>query len=82
MLLVKASRRKESTARRDDRPATAVRLGPVLGDREGNLALALAAIEDAAATGATLVVLPELATSGYAFADAGEARAAAAVTTA
>lgn len=38
---------------------------------------ASAAIEEAAAAGAQLVVLPELCTSGYAFADVAEARAAA-----
>ena len=56
---------------------TAVRLGPSLGDRDGNLALALDAIEAAAACGAALVVLPELATSGYVFAGPEEVRAAA-----
>jgi 5-aminopentanamidase len=50
-------------------------LAPQLGDLEGNRARAAAAIEDAAAQGATLVVLPELCTSGYVFADADEARA-------
>jgi 5-aminopentanamidase len=49
-------------------------LAPQLGDLEGNRARAAAAIEDAAAQGATLVVLPELCTSGYVFADADEAR--------
>jgi predicted amidohydrolase len=57
--------------------AAAVRLGPRVGDREGNLALALKAIEDAAAGGAHLVVLPELATSGYTFEGPAEAWAAA-----
>jgi predicted amidohydrolase len=55
----------------------AVRLAPILGDVEGNRARATAAAADAAARGAGLVVLPELATSGYCFADADEARAAA-----
>jgi predicted amidohydrolase len=50
-------------------------LAPQLGDLEGNRARAAAAIEEAAAQGATLVVLPELCTSGYVFADADEARA-------
>lgn len=54
--------------------AAAVRLAPVLGDREANLALALDAIADAAAAGAGLVVLPELCTSGYSFESADEAR--------
>lgn len=57
--------------------ATAVRLGPRLGDRDANLRLALQAIEDAAACGAGLVVLPELATSGYVFESPDEARRAA-----
>ena len=55
----------------------AVRLAPVLGDVAGNRERATAAVADAAARGADLVVLPELATSGYCFADAGEARASA-----
>jgi 5-aminopentanamidase len=49
-------------------------LAPVIGDLEGNRARAAAAIGDAAARGAALVVLPELCTSGYVFADADEAR--------
>lgn len=55
----------------------AVRLAPVLGDVEGNRARAVVAIVDATSRGADLVVLPELATSGYCFADVAEARAAA-----
>ena len=54
--------------------AAAVRLGPTLGDPAGNLALTLAAIEEAAAMGARLIVLPELATSGYSFESPDEAR--------
>ena len=50
-------------------------LAPVVGDLEGNRARALAAIDDAAAQGARIVVLPELAASGYVFRDAAEARA-------
>jgi 5-aminopentanamidase len=49
-------------------------LAPVLGDLEGNRRRALAAIDAAAAAGARIVVLPELAASGYAFRDAAEAR--------
>jgi predicted amidohydrolase len=50
-------------------------LAPVIGDRDGNRARALAAIDDAADAGARIVVLPELASSGYLFRDAAEARA-------
>jgi 5-aminopentanamidase len=49
-------------------------LAPVLGDADGNRLRAAQAIQDAAGLGAELVVLPELCTSGYAFADAAEAR--------
>ena len=54
--------------------ATAIRLGPTLGDPAGNLARSLTAIEDAARGGAALVVLPELVTSGYSFEGPEEAR--------
>jgi 5-aminopentanamidase len=49
-------------------------LAPVVGDLDGNRARARAAIEAAAAAGARVVVLPELAASGYVFRDADEAR--------
>ena len=52
-------------------------LDPVLGDVEANTDLIATSIADAVAAGADIVVLPELATSGYMFADADEARAAA-----
>ena len=52
-------------------------LDPVLGDLPGNEARISAAISDAVSAGADVVVLPELATSGYMFADAAEARVAA-----
>jgi predicted amidohydrolase len=55
----------------------AAQIGPVLGDRDGNRARVAAAIDEAARRGARLVVAPELCTSGYVFADAAEARAAA-----
>jgi predicted amidohydrolase len=57
--------------------AVAAQLAPVLGDLPGNRARSLEAVAGAAARGARLVVLPELCSSGYAFADAAEARAAA-----
>jgi len=50
-------------------------LAPQIGDLAGNRARALAAIDAAAAAGARVVVLPELAASGYVFADAAEAHA-------
>jgi predicted amidohydrolase len=53
----------------------AVRLAPHFGDVAGNRARGAAAVAEAAAGGAQLVVLPELATSGYCFEDAAEARA-------
>jgi len=43
-----------------------------IGDVEANLAAASRATEQAADSGADLVVLPEMAASGYAFADKGE----------
>ena len=46
----------------------------MIGDLEGNRARAAAAVSEAADRGAALVVLPELCTSGYVFADADEAR--------
>ncbi len=52
-------------------------LAPQIGDVEQNIAAAADALADAVAEGADIVVLPELATSGYRFFDANEARAAA-----
>lgn len=52
-------------------------LAPVLGDLAGNVARAEAAIDQAVAAGAAVVVLPELCTSGYMFADPTEAAEAA-----
>lgn len=48
---------------------------PVFGDLAGNIAVIEAKIAEAVTAGADVVVLPELATSGYMFADAAEARA-------
>jgi predicted amidohydrolase len=50
---------------------------PVLGDIAASTAASVDAIRDAAAAGADVVVLPECASSGWAFADRGEALAAA-----
>jgi 5-aminopentanamidase len=50
-------------------------LAPVIGELDANRARALAALDAAAAAGAQVVVLPELAASGYVFHDAHEARA-------
>ncbi|KAA1429224.1 nitrilase-related carbon-nitrogen hydrolase [Nocardioides antri] len=52
-----------------------VQLAPVLGDLAGNRRRLLAAVDEAAAAGARVVVLPELATTGYCFTDAAQARA-------
>ena len=52
-------------------------IAPVLGDVPANTALTVAAIRAAAEDGAALVVLPELASSGYMLADRAEALAAA-----
>jgi predicted amidohydrolase len=52
----------------------ACQLAPVVGERAGNRASAAAAVRDAAAIGASVVVLPELADSGYVFAERAEAR--------
>jgi 5-aminopentanamidase len=52
-------------------------LAPRIGEPESNRARARGAIVEAAQRDARIVVLPELAVSGYAFADAAEARACA-----
>lgn len=52
-------------------------LNPVIGDVDANTELIASAIAEAVSAGADIVVLPELATSGYMFADEDEARAAA-----
>ncbi|MDN4613853.1 nitrilase-related carbon-nitrogen hydrolase [Leifsonia sp. F6_8S_P_1B] len=53
---------------------TALQLAPVVGDLAGNRERAAAAIADAFSSGASIVVVPELATSGYVFRDREEAR--------
>ncbi|WP_315073367.1 nitrilase-related carbon-nitrogen hydrolase [uncultured Microbacterium sp.] len=64
-----------ATASTPDDEIRAVALSPeiVLGDVDGNLARIRDAISAAARSGAHLIVLPELATSGYVFADREEA---------
>ena len=52
-------------------------LAPVVGDLEGNTRITRAAVREAVARGARLVVLPELATSGYVFESVEEARSCA-----
>ncbi|AQT80311.1 hydrolase [Mycolicibacterium litorale] len=52
-------------------------IDPTLGAVQANLKLSAGVIAEAVGRGAQIVVLPELATSGYMFADAEEARAAA-----
>jgi len=52
-------------------------LAPVIGDLDANAELSVAALREAAAAGAEVVVLPELVTSGYLFESAEECAAAA-----
>jgi predicted amidohydrolase len=49
-------------------------IAPRIGEPEANRALATRAVEAAVASGARIVVLPELVNSGYVFRDAEEAR--------
>jgi predicted amidohydrolase len=51
-------------------------LAPVVADVDGNIAMAEAAIVQAAGEGADVIVLPEVVTSGYPFVSTDEARAA------
>ena len=55
----------------------AVQLAPVVGELDRNTAQVTAALRDALAQGADVVVVPELATSGYVFESADEARSVA-----
>lgn len=50
-------------------------VAPVIGERAVNLEIIASAVQGAAALGSNVVVLPELVTSGYLFADRDEARA-------
>jgi predicted amidohydrolase len=52
-------------------------IAPVVGDLEGNRQLTSDAIAEAVASGAQIVVLPELASSGYVFESVQEARSCA-----
>jgi N-carbamoylputrescine amidase len=52
-----------------------VQMEPIVGDKAGNIAKAVARIEEAADHGAQLIVLPELCNSGYVFESMDEARA-------
>lgn len=54
--------------------ATCRELGPLIGDLDANHAAIIDAISGATADGAQVVVLPELATSGYCFTSPEEAR--------
>ena len=53
-------------------------LALTVGELDANRQAGRAAVAEAAAAGARLVVLPELSDSGYVFSDAGEARSLAA----
>lgn len=52
-------------------------LTPIVGEESANHAATIAAVEDAVARGADLIVLPELCTSGYVFHDEAEVEASA-----
>ena len=52
-------------------------LAPTVGDDAANDEATIAAVQDAITRGGDLIVLPELCTSGYVFADASEVEAAA-----
>lgn len=61
-------------AGRDGVAVAVCQLSPRIGEVDGNLARMVKAVESAALAGARLVVLPELATTGYVFQDEQEAR--------
>lgn len=56
-------------------------LAPILGDLPANVELTVDAVRDSAAAGARVVVLPELALTGYMFASRDEARSVAITST-
>jgi len=67
-------------SRRATAGATRVRcdqLAPMVGDLDGNVAMILASVARARADRVDVLVLPELATSGYVFRDRAEARSVA-----
>lgn len=59
---------------RDTVNVAVCQLAPVVGDVDGNVERALEAVRGACARGADLIVLPELVTTGYVFADRDELR--------
>ena len=70
--------RSQSAPQRVNRSLRLAATSPrvVLGDVDGNLQRIRVALQGAVARGAQLIVMPELATSGYVFADRDEAAAA------
>ena len=71
-LLVHDARKGPASA--DDVTVAVCQLAPRVGEPERNVDRAVRAVRTAADHGAQLIVLPELVTSGYVFADAAEAR--------
>lgn len=52
---------------------TCIQMEPIIGAKQANVAKSIEWIEEAALNGARLIVLPELASSGYVFRDRAEA---------
>lgn len=67
------SRSPHSVGKFPDLTVAAVQLAPRVACKGDNIALSLQAIESAARQGATVIVLPELCSSGYVFASREEA---------